>query len=216
MLVLTDYATKSSLGLDGPFEQYMLRHHQSWCTFAANLGIRREPQDLILVRGTIKTTSWAVAAVFDAGRHVHEVTFDGRFGDIAGAGAKYSRELGTVCSFEQRVGPYTPGQEHTPLVESATRLAEQCVFLSYFKVKYRKFLANKIVANADVPGASADEDDPSDMEIELNVPRLAVRLSPALPMVVLRCPRHHHSRDARSMMYWTTFLKYVFSEKRVC
>lgn len=157
LLVLMDYATKSSVGLDFPFEEYMLRNHQSWCDFAVNLGIRRDPHTIILVRGNVKTSSWAVAAFFDAGHHGHEVTFNGQFGELASAGLKYSQQQGTVCSFEQRTSLYT-----MPLnQENPSRLADggkhnQCIFLNYFKVKYRKFLPRRIVANADMLDSSGD------------------------------------------------------------
>lgn len=159
VLVLANYATKSALMLDGIFKDYMLQNHQRWHHFATTTGIRRDPQDIILVRGTIKTTEWAVAAVFDAGQQVHEVVFDGHFGDLARVGARYSAELSTACSFEQRVGPYTRGAVHgNPLHPSEPVSAGQCIFLSYFKVKYRLFIQNKIVANSGDSGSSPDND----------------------------------------------------------
>lgn len=130
----------------------MLRNHQSWYDFATTAGIGLDPQDIILVRGTIKSSSWAVAAFFDAGKHVHEVSFNGQFGNVASIGVDYAQQQETFCSFEHRVGPHEPTHRHNDsslAVDSERQDADQCVFMSYFKVKYRKFLWKKIVANAE-------------------------------------------------------------------
>lgn len=170
LLVLMDNATKSSLNLNDIFEEYMLRNHESWYSFARNpdtLGIRCSPEDIILVRGTVKTSAWAVAAFFDAGNQTREVSFDGHFSEFASAGMKYWQLRKTVCSFEQRVSPYNP----TLPADSAATVrqpvpdlnepdspskpyADQCVFLNYYKVKYRKFRPRKLLANAKVSGQS--------------------------------------------------------------
>lgn len=116
----------------------------------------------------IKTSAWAVAAWYGAGNHLHEVTFDGQFGSVASAGLKYSQQRRTVCSFEHRTGPYLPALQlnrvdptNSPdsTADDSTELgvsknADQCVFLNYYKVKYRRFPPKKLAANADVEGTS--------------------------------------------------------------
>lgn len=107
-----------------------------------------------------------MAAFFDAGQHVREVTFDGRFGEVVRAGVSYSQQHGTFCSFEQRVGP------HARLRDSAGSLrishgsqkqdVDQCVFVSYFKVKYRKWLPKRIVANGEASEPSRHDGDDSE------------------------------------------------------
>ena len=106
VLILKNHATKSSIGLNLPFEKYMLRNHDSWYNFAVDSGVGLDPQDIILVRGAVKSSSWAVAAFFDASQQKHEVTFNGQFGDLAGVGVGFSQQHDVFCSFEQRVGPH--------------------------------------------------------------------------------------------------------------
>ena len=111
LLVLMDNATKTCLEHSRLFEEYMLRYHEGWCDYAtssANLGLRLTSESIILVRGTVKTSTWAIAAFFDAGSHAHEVMFNGGFGQVASIGLAYSQHRGTLCSFEQRTGMYKP------------------------------------------------------------------------------------------------------------
>lgn len=187
LLVLMDCATKSSVELSDIFEDYMLRNHESWYSFARNprtLGKRCVREDIILVRGTIKTSSWAIAAFFDGGSQTHEVAFNGQFGEVASAGLKYSQSRGTICSFERRVSSNNPAlharDQHLP--SPSTNIldindnilhsfdhddhpmanADQCVFLNYYKMKRRIFRTGKLIANGELSGPSGYSDSGGD------------------------------------------------------
>lgn len=161
MLILMDNAKQATLGRDDRLSQYMFNNHESWYVFARKYhGLSRRPEDLILVSEFVKSTAWAVAALFDAGGSTHEVQFNGKFGQVAYVGLKYSQQRERLCSFEQRVGPADRDarmQAHSALSNELTamevdndvdndprplglkRPQNQCVFLNYHEIKYRAF-----------------------------------------------------------------------------
>lgn len=189
----------------------MHRHHDSWYEFATNhetYGLACKPEDIILVRGTVKTTAWALAAYLENGNHTHEVVFDGQ-APFASAGFKWSTSRQSSAKFECRLGPNDdislrrihPGrlsiasgkaaagsyEDELPeiLVQQqrgrdvsidADNLDNQCVFLGYYRIKYRIFKFKKIDAAAgphelppaedpDLASAVVTVDSESDIEV---------------------------------------------------
>ncbi|KAI0347557.1 hypothetical protein BDW22DRAFT_1425571 [Trametopsis cervina] len=183
LLILKDDATKVSVASNDAFPEYMRQHHKSWYAFATNrerLGIQCNREDLVLVRGTIKTSAWEVAAFMESGSHVHDVTFNGQFGPVVNAGLTYSNQHGNHATFEHRSSPRSiaSGSEQSaiaPSTPASTSIPgfttdpekDQCIFLSYYKIKYRRpLLPKKIVANAEPRDPSPDsDDDVRDIEI---------------------------------------------------
>ncbi|CAL1702007.1 unnamed protein product [Somion occarium] len=142
---------------------YIRQYHDSWFELATREGIHiRKKEDIILVRGWVKTAEWAVASFSQKGR-AHEASLSAQFAPVAGGGLGYSYIHATQDSVQYRIGP---DQEHRlalPYIPGSTpsKRRDQCVFLSYYKVKYRYILPRKILAEAE-PGSSSDpdEDDP--------------------------------------------------------
>ncbi|KAI0765560.1 hypothetical protein BC629DRAFT_1541098 [Irpex lacteus] len=177
-LVLDDHATKTSFSPNIPFKQYMLENHASWYAFATDpkrWGLQCEPEDIILVRGTMKTSSWTVGAFFGQVNRLHDFATGGQVASIAGAKFQMSSEYSQSHKWEQRSGPYralahlsTPQlispadtmdiDSVDPRAQVNQPVKDQCIFLSYYKIKYRTFLPKKIVAHADPPSLEEDPD----------------------------------------------------------
>lgn len=97
--------------------QYIKQNHDSWYAFAINqdtYGLDCKPEDIILVRGTIKTSAWAVAAFIESGNHVHDVSFSGQVGPFADAGFNWASQQSRQSSFEYRTGPSRIKRTHSP------------------------------------------------------------------------------------------------------
>lgn len=145
----------------------MRQHHESWCEFAQREGLDIPREDIVLVRGWVKTSEWAVAAFIEKGQ-THEVSFHGQLGQFAQAGFSVAISESSVASVETRSGPHRrpitpPGQTHSSTGKNVDRgtdkPCDQCIFLSCYKIKYRTFLPNKIKAAADSEDLQDNEDD---------------------------------------------------------
>ena len=177
ILVLRDTAKKIATHSATCFRSYMRKNHESWYAFARDpdtYGLHAEPEDIILVRGTVKTSSWALAAYTDAGTHAHAIAFNAKAGAVAGAGFKWSSTHSSSAQLEQRVGPSDASppvpparntgkavaryKDELPEVEfenskgaspslGAENAQNQCVFMGYYKIRYR-FWGKKISAAA--------------------------------------------------------------------
>lgn len=148
------------------FTEYMSRHHRSWHAYATSrdgLGMHCQPEDIILVRGFIKTSRWTVAAFLGDTSYAHEVALDGQLGAVINVGLSYSSEGSSQCTplpprsgplhriisrneFPLRSSPTTPGSPSTSYDGDSTP-RDQCIFLNYYKIKYRRWLLpDKITA----------------------------------------------------------------------
>ena len=108
LLVIRDDADKTSVLSSVDVAQYIRQNHDFWHRFAidpAKYGLDCKPEDIIFVRGTVKTSAWAVAALKDRGHSIHDVSFSGQIGPFADAGFKVSSQNVTESTFEQRSGP---------------------------------------------------------------------------------------------------------------
>ncbi|KAI0084198.1 hypothetical protein BDY19DRAFT_997915 [Irpex rosettiformis] len=182
LLMLGDHATKASISAGKIFEKYMLKHHKSWYHFATDtekLGINCEYQDIVLVRGTIKTSAWTVAAFLNKTDHVYELTVGGQLPPAAGVGLTIRSEHASYPTCEQRSGPYRsqaalqaaepsspslltgtdatqPGVSFSPPHTQADEPSkDQCVFLDHYKIKY-----NPLGILSRIMKAKAEDKDP--------------------------------------------------------
>lgn len=170
-LMLWDDATKTVVQRQElRFIRYMRQHHSSWYLYAREvLGIACKPEDIILVRGFIKTSSWTVAAFLGGGSQSREITLHGQLGPTINVECGYaSHENSTSSPMHQRSGPayrmILRTEPKVPLerlvLSSATETEptpkDQCVFLNYFKVLYRAKFLKSIVAAADPPDLDRD------------------------------------------------------------
>ena len=82
----------------------MRKHHDSWSEFARRRGLDIQPEHIILVRGWVKTSEWAVAAFTDSGKN-HEVNFEANAGPFGKASFSVSYSSAVSMSVEHRTGP---------------------------------------------------------------------------------------------------------------
>ena len=179
MLVLTDHGRLSAVPSSSRlFKNYITRHFVHWLEFVTEtLQLDCRPEDLILVRGTIKTLpcAWAVGAYLEEGSSLHEISVRVTAEGLATLGFDVTREHKAGQKFDYRVGfdgragkvEASSPEPKLPLIALADELPEvilerasasgatvegrrnQCLFVQYFKAKPRTFFPlTKIVAGA--------------------------------------------------------------------
>lgn len=119
--------------------EYIKRNHQSWYRFARDvymLDIKEE--DLVFVRGWVKTGQWAAAAATATNRAKGgKFSFSGDFSPTLSP-AFFNRDNREIwMDISSRLGP-----EHA--------LSDQCVFLHYYTLKRRLEMVASDARTADV------------------------------------------------------------------
>ncbi|KAI0089371.1 hypothetical protein BDY19DRAFT_140875 [Irpex rosettiformis] len=61
--------TQETLLPNSNFPAYMLEHYDSWYKLAKEQEHDIEPEDLVMVKGTVKASDWTVAAFYDKSKH---------------------------------------------------------------------------------------------------------------------------------------------------
>ncbi|OCH91404.1 hypothetical protein OBBRIDRAFT_887012 [Obba rivulosa] len=160
ILVLPDSATKKEVQNTLHVESYMRQHHEAWHKFAREeYGRNLEREELVLVRGWVKTTRWAVT-IFDESDPSGTLNFN-----VGLPTASDSLELSTSHDhpYVQRIGPKrvsqttAAGSTSQPSIPAVPK-ADQTVFLLYYKMKSRAAAEPR-----DRPGSP---NDPNLIEIE--------------------------------------------------
>lgn len=150
LLLLKDHATAQQIHPSSPhFINYMRKNYQNWCKFARDTrGLALEPEQLVLVRGWVKTTEWAVAAFLHGGSE-QELSFQAEAGSFAKAKFSVAVSQNHSSSVLHRSGPRRAATCDEGEVSPPPQ--DQCVFLSYFKLKRSPLfkLRMKIVAAAE-------------------------------------------------------------------
>ncbi|KAF7789119.1 hypothetical protein EIP86_000054 [Pleurotus ostreatoroseus] len=116
ILVLVAAAKKTYVPHSNSMTSYMGKNHASWYRFATNpnqLGLELSPEDIVMVRGTIKTASWGVGAYINNGDTSHGVSFTAQMGQLAEASFEWSFTNQISAQFYHREGglprhPLTP------------------------------------------------------------------------------------------------------------
>lgn len=173
LLILKAPASQEVVHPNRAFQDYMRAHHDTWCEFAKARGLDIEPDHIILVRGWVKTTEWAVAAFTDSGSN-HEVNFDAQAGPFAKASFSVSYSSAVSMSIEHRTGPVRPVREPRASYGADEHEFDvsqnQCVFLSYYEMRTRGFWAKRKIRAAAEPrsfgGAPPDVDEAIDSDRE--------------------------------------------------
>ncbi|KAF7797953.1 hypothetical protein EIP86_009160 [Pleurotus ostreatoroseus] len=167
ILQLKDHARGACVVQNKFFPNYMKEHHRNWATFAEQqLGLTHQPEDLVLVRGWVKTSEWAVAAFKSKGR-ASGATISASFTPALSAGFEFkvSERQSMMAASNRgpkgvRSSPTTPNSSDANL---STAPQDQCIFLRYYKIRYRRFLSTKIVAAAgpsQLPDAPPEDQGP--------------------------------------------------------
>ncbi|KAI0086257.1 hypothetical protein BDY19DRAFT_370479 [Irpex rosettiformis] len=200
LLILKSPASQEVVHPNRAFRDYMRKHHDSWYDFARRRGLDIQPGHIILVRGWVKTSEWAVAAFTDSGKN-HEVNFEADAGPFAKASFSVSYSSAVSMSVEHRTGPTKNVKETQAHVDVQTGLPQdQCVFLSYYEIKSRGFWTKKKIRAAAEPqdecddrppgpdaSAGLDSDgssDDSDIDEDRPRPRFVDSLNPVLDYIL--------------------------------
>ena len=84
----------------------MKRHHERWYEYATQtLRLPVQPEDIVFVRGSVKTDAWALAAYVEDGTTEHSVAFSAQLAEAASVGFKYLNGKDSTMIFEHRIGP---------------------------------------------------------------------------------------------------------------
>lgn len=147
------------------FPEYMHTYHDSWCEFARERGHDVAPEDLVMVRGTVKSSEWTVAAFMDETRH-QSLELEAQGGMIGSAGVALSISASSSMSVEHRSGRSHPSTIST---FDSPPSRDQCLFLCRYKMLYRKWLwkNRKIKAEGyrnDEPSSDSDSEDDTSTE----------------------------------------------------
>ncbi|KAI0337068.1 hypothetical protein BDW22DRAFT_1364574 [Trametopsis cervina] len=144
------------------FSEYMNRHHDSWVEFSKERGHDVAPEDIIMVRGWVKASKWTVAAFMDETKY-QSLQLEAQAGSIASAGVNLSLSSSSSMSVDHRTGPSRASAPYSVgVAEDAELHKNQCVFLSRYKMRYRKFPWRKIRAEGYKNDESAADDESDD------------------------------------------------------
>ncbi len=139
----------------------MRAHHDSWYDFVRQRSLDIQPEQIILVRGWVKTSEWAVASFTDSEKN-HEVNFEADAGPFAKASFSVSYSSAVSMSVEHRTGPVKHVKEPQGFADADPDLPQdQCVFLSYYEIKSRGFWAKKKIRAAAEPRDGRKDDSPN-------------------------------------------------------
>ncbi|KAI0324752.1 hypothetical protein GY45DRAFT_1375309 [Cubamyces sp. BRFM 1775] len=147
MLLLKKPSHRRYLSCGGTVARYMSKHLKGWYAFATDrLGIDIEMSDLIFVSGHFKTPLWAEAA-FSSKTTNSELLLRAGLNNLPGcSGGSLSASL-VLSNCESPVvfhhrGPIgSDGSQSTnedwDLSISERATADQCIFINYYKMKFR-------------------------------------------------------------------------------
>lgn len=155
LLVLNQPAKLDEIHTSKSLREYMIRNHESWCDFALKqFDLLLRPEEIILVRGSVKTSEWAVAAFMDRGSS-HELELYGIAGHLANASFSVSVSCVGIEPVSYRSGPSLP---RAALGEETGRgHDDQCVFLQAYKIKQRLRIGPRFIQAAGEPSGDLDE-----------------------------------------------------------
>lgn len=159
-LVMKDAGVLEEVHASGIFEDYFKRNHERWVAYAAREGITLNVEELLLVRGFIKTTAWGVAA-FVGSSHAQELSFQANSASFLTAQFAISHSFDADPSIERRVGPpiASSSPKPTDLIPDSAFKYNQCVFIHALKCKKRTILPGFRIRAAAEPQDSSYTDD---------------------------------------------------------
>lgn len=132
LLYLDNAADREAVYTNEVWVKYIRTNYPSWIKILESVGLNDE---IIVVRGWIKASAWAVAAWCDKSTE-HQVTLSGS-GGIAQAGFSFTSSDESNNSVEKRTGPDPPGDAITESGGSLPK--DQTIFMSYYKIVDRFF-----------------------------------------------------------------------------
>lgn len=166
LLLMKDDAKKEAVLTNNKFPEYMKKHHRAWYDWLQNKGHAMKQEQLILVRGAVKTSEWTVAA-FQSTSGGHSANIQGTFVTAGSVGFELSKDTKNDGSVEYRSGPEVTRRSPSPVRSVMTRDSaslmpvpaptltlthsrgdsastigasgnkyDQCVFVPHYRIKY--------------------------------------------------------------------------------
>ena len=146
----------------------MLEHHDSWHEFARANGFSMKPEDIVMVRGTVKARRCLVAA-FTGEASELSLQFDAAGGIFGRLGLSLSSSITDSKSPMCRFGPEDAiisddiADEASQHVDHLPK--DQCVFLSRYKLRFRWFRGSKVMK---AEGKHRDDHTPPETDDGIN------------------------------------------------
>ena len=158
MLVPGDYISSTCVTKNLFWENYILANYRSWYDFATKeQGRILDLEDLVIVRGFLKTSKWFLAAVENRGK-THSISLHFSITSIAQGHFTLASVKNSSPSITQRHGP----KQDPNTAEPDTILPRnQTLFLKYYKVKRRCSVPKLITAGAEPRDHSNDSSEDS-------------------------------------------------------
>ena len=157
---------------------YMKKNIDNWYHYMIDgLGIDRNLEEILFIKGWVKTTHWAVAAFVDRAKSA-KVKVSGTFGPVAEAGAGFVVET-SYSTVDDHTGPggrfpqvqstsskkkKGKNREQTDAGSAVEPKPTQCIFLHYLKLKKRLLLPPKMYAAAEPRDPSSPHEEEYDFE----------------------------------------------------
>ncbi|KAJ3554389.1 hypothetical protein NM688_g3138 [Phlebia brevispora] len=148
-LALHRTAGRKSILNTSTLEAYISRKHRTWHDFTTDRGLKCQPSDVICLSGWVKTSEWTVAA-FLKDEQGFACSVQGQITPSATIGCNVcvteSREMSVIYhSGPERIVPPSSSDPSIPSTSSTppTEKADQTIFIEFYKVRYRKFVAPK-------------------------------------------------------------------------
>ncbi|KAJ3554729.1 hypothetical protein NM688_g2957 [Phlebia brevispora] len=178
ILHLNAPADMKSVQPNDVFPSYMKAHHRSWIDFLQTVRqIKRDVSEVLLVRGHVKASGWAVAAFQSKARRLGgSITANFAPAQNAGLALSIYHNTGMMRAFHY--GPNVSVQSILSGSDQDVPSKNQCVFLRYYKIRYRFGLFPDVMQAAAGPAPLPDrppEEGPQavlasdDMEVDTEV-----------------------------------------------
>ncbi|KAI0088758.1 hypothetical protein BDY19DRAFT_144753 [Irpex rosettiformis] len=138
LLVLSGKGAKQELLRSNDiFTDYILKHHESWYELAKRRHHSVRPEDIIMVRGTIKASDWTLAS-FASEADRKEFTLQVKGGPSAYAGVSFVRSVVHAQSVDYRTSlDASWGIRKLFKLLLPQVFPKDCLFVAQYKVKYR-------------------------------------------------------------------------------
>ena len=147
------------------YQDYIKKNHASWVELATEeFGIDCKPEDVVISRGWVKSTEWAVTSF----KSSYSATSAGVLANaavVAGGRVSFSLANGHPLLQVSKQGP-----QRDPVFTLNSPPCDQCVFLPVYKVRRRlvPFLPRKIEAGAgphQLPPGDREGDAGGDLQV---------------------------------------------------
>ncbi|EKM58801.1 uncharacterized protein PHACADRAFT_88684 [Phanerochaete carnosa HHB-10118-sp] len=147
ILELNSNAYTETLFENQALEKYIVRNHDTWYTYATEtLGHRLKRENLVVVRGWVKTEADWAAVAFGNVSTSSSVSAEGNVGGIAGVGVGRSHSRSVTGTPMERQGQHYLADASRRRPAESTR--DQCVLVKRYKLQKRLGILTKLTAGA--------------------------------------------------------------------